>query len=213
MASRSVSGNSSISIVLEAGKTVTAGNSIVVAVSVGTFAGAVGCTDTKGNTYTVVNDVKGPGRLFVCSARDVVTLSAGDKITATYPGFSGSTVASASEFSGVTSVTGHESATGSGLTPTASLTGQPGSLIQTDFLIVGAVAYTATPTFAADCADGPAEHVFRSMTAVGPVSAGGGSGKKTLVLMYRIATDPGSYSTCGTLSGSRPWLAAVTSSH
>jgi hypothetical protein len=85
-------------------------------------------------------------------------------------------------------------------------------LIQTGFLIVGAVAYTATPTFAADCADRPAEHVFRSMTEVGLVSAGGGSGKKTLVLMYRIATGPGSYSTCGTLSSARPWLAAITSS-
>jgi hypothetical protein len=174
---------------------VTAAHSIVVAVSVGTFAGSIGCSDSKGNVYSVDADINGPGRLFVCSAHRVVALTSADRITATYPGFSGTTVASASEFSGVTAVSERRSMSGSGVSPSAAVTTSAGGLI------VGAVAYAATPTFAPGC----------SMTAIGPVSAGTGSGMKVLVPLYRIATVGGTYAACGTLSTSRPWLAVVAS--
>src|SRR4029077_10501643 len=57
-ATLSRSGNTSLSIpVPSAG--VAAGHSIVVAATVGTFAGVVACKDSSGNTYSVDADLRG----------------------------------------------------------------------------------------------------------------------------------------------------------
>ena len=98
-ATLSKAGNTSLTISVPAGG-VAAGDSVIVSVTAGTFGGAVACSDTKGNVYSVDADVTSVGRLFICSARNVTALTSSDKITATYPGFSGMSAATASEFAG-----------------------------------------------------------------------------------------------------------------
>ena len=187
---RSSSGNASLPIV--PGSTVAAGDTVVVAVTVGSFAGPVGCSDTKGNVYSVPADIRTTARLFICSSRIVVALTPSDRISATYPAFSGITTASASEYSGVSSAGASQATSGSSVSPSATTT------LAVDGLVFGAVTYTSTPTLAARCPG----------TIMGPVSMGTGSGKRSLYTLYRQAP-PGSASICGTLSASRPWLAAA----
>ena len=191
-ASRSVSGNASVTIPVS--DAVAAGNSVVVAVTAGTFAGAVGCSDSKGNTYTVDATVTGQGRLFVCSSRTTIALAAGDTITATYPGFSGLSTASATEYSGLSGVDQTRTATGNSATPTSGAV----TTTHPNELIFGAVSYTSTPTFTAGC----------GLVVVGAIGTGSGSGTR-LNPAYQVASGSGPYSACGTLSSSRPWVVAL----
>ena len=70
-----------------------------------TFAGAVGCADTKGNACGVVADTNtGNGTLFVCSTTVVSTLVTGDSVTATYAGFNGRSVIRVND---ITNLAGH----------------------------------------------------------------------------------------------------------
>jgi hypothetical protein len=71
-----------------------------MAASIGTFSGAVGCKDSRGNTYTVDGRASA-NNLFVCSAHVATALQPGDTITLTYPAFSGASAAVAFEFAGI----------------------------------------------------------------------------------------------------------------
>jgi hypothetical protein len=88
---------------MPAGSGVAAGHRVVVSAAVGTFGGAVGCRDTKGNVYTV--DARAAtNNLFVCSAHVVNPLGPGDVITLTYPGFSGPSFATVNDYVGISPV-------------------------------------------------------------------------------------------------------------
>jgi hypothetical protein len=100
---KSQSGNSTMTLAVPTGSTVAAGHRVIVSASVGTFGGTVSCRDSRGNSYTIDGRV-GTNNLFVCSAHITTALQAGDTITLTYPGFSGVSLASAYEFSGIAAV-------------------------------------------------------------------------------------------------------------
>ncbi len=169
------------------------GHTVVVAVTAGTFAGAVACRDTKGNAYSVNADIRGTSRLFVCSARSVVALVPGDTITATYPGFSGISAATASEFSGLSSVEGSATKSGNSAAPAVTVSANAGDLV------FGAVTFGATPTFSAGC----------GFTLAGEASGGAGSGRKVVDAEYRVAPSTAGYAACGVLTAPRPRQAAA----
>jgi hypothetical protein len=100
---KSQSGNSTMTLTVPAGGSAATGHRVIVSASVSTFGGTVSCRDSRGNTYTVDGRV-GTNNLFVCSAHVTTALQAGDTITLTYPGFSGVSLASAYEFSGIAPV-------------------------------------------------------------------------------------------------------------
>ena len=88
---------------------VAGGDSIIVALSTGSSGatGAVSCSDTQGNTYTVDVDIPVSSttpRLAICSAHNVIALSGADTITVTFPSNGNSERASANEFSGLTPI-------------------------------------------------------------------------------------------------------------
>jgi glucose/arabinose dehydrogenase len=191
----SKSGNASIPITVPAGGSVAAGHAVVVSVSAGTFAGEVGCRDSRGNKYSVDADIRGTGRVFVCSSRNIpVALAAGDTITATYPGFSGISAATAAEYSGVFNVGPSATKSGNGTTP-----GVMNVSASTGELLVGAVGFNATPTFS------PCPGFARAGEAAG----GAGSGRKVVAAEYQVAATTTSYNVCGTLTAPRPWQAVA----
>lgn len=193
-ATKATSTNQSIAATATVG--VPAGDAVTVSVATGTFAGAVGCADTRGNAYTVVADRNnGSGRLFVCSGTAATALQPGDVITATYPKFSGLSVASVNAITGASVV--DQTSTGSGNNPNPS----SGSVTTTHAteVVFGAVAHNSVPTFT----PGP------GLTAVGAVTGGSGSGARTVTPEYMVVTTTGSYPATGTLSGAQQWRAAV----
>ena len=188
------SGNTTTTIPVPASG-VAAGHTVVVAVMAGTFKGTVACTDSKGNSYTVDSDVTGQGRLFVCTGRNVAALAAGDKITATYPGFSGMSIAGATEFSHASGVDQRRVATGNSAAPTVG----PVGTTHSNELLVSVVAHSSTPVFTAACGFAPASR------AVG----GTGGGQKTIDVGYRAAPAAGSYTACGTMTSGTWWSAGI----
>jgi hypothetical protein len=162
-ATRQSSGNNRLSATVPADG-VPVGDTLTVSVATGTFNGATGCTDAKGNTYAVVADQNsGHGRLFVCSAHVGTALVAGDTVTATYPGFSGLSLASVNAISGSASsgqVEGSASAAGNSASPSSGAI----TTTTTKAVLLGAVANGSLPTFTPGT----------GYTVVGSVSAGTG---------------------------------------
>jgi hypothetical protein len=189
-----VFGNASLSVTVpEAG--VTTGHTVVVSAEVGTNRGAVGCRDTRGNTYTVDADVQGVGRLFVCSAKIGVALQAGDTITAFYPAFSGGTVMTASEFAGITGLDRSRTQIGNSVRPTSGTvtTTRSGELLLSVISHNGPSTLTSNGAFTPYC---------RAIV-------GGGSSQKTIDFGYQMGMPAGTYAATGTLSGSARWRAAI----
>jgi hypothetical protein len=199
--SKSVNPNNSITTGI---RHVGVGETVVVSVATGTFAGDVGCSDNFGNTYFVRADKNtGNGRLFVCTSTITTELPGGTStVTATYPGFSGTSVIHA--IAVPNSVYSGQQSTGSGSNPQVS-TGN--ITVGGPSLLVGVVAngnvssFTPTP--------------LSSWTQVGPSPptpyfGGSGAGKRTLTTLSKDV-GPGSYNLTGNLSGSGFWQAAVIS--
>ena len=194
---RSSVGNSTVSLTVS-GLGVGAGDSVIVAVTAGTFAGAVSCSDSKGNTYAVDADVIGAIRLFVCSAHNVTALASGDTITASYPGFSGLTTISANEFAGLSSIPVDRWATATGNNASPS-SGSTAATTKASELLFAAIAHNSTPTFTEGA----------GYALVGQVIGGSGSGQRTLSPEYRIVSSIGSYAADGSLSGGQQWEAVI----
>jgi hypothetical protein len=197
---KAISGNNAITATITT-TPIPAGHTITVAVATGTFAGAVGCADNRGNTYTVVADRNtGNGRLFVCSATAATTLTAGDTVTATYPGFSGLSVISVNAISDAVSTgTVGQTVTSAGNNAAPN----SGSVTTTHpyEAVFGVIAHNSTPVLT----------LGAGYTTVGAVSGGSGSGMRTLTPMFRLAATPGTYAAAGTLSAGQQWRAvAVT---
>ena len=193
--SQSKSGNSTMTInVASAG--VAAGNWLIVAVTAGTFGGAVGCSDSKGNAYTIDADITSVGRQFVCSGRASNALTSTDTITVTYPGFSGVTTAIASEFAGVTAVDQQSSANGNNTSPNSG----PVTTTSATELLFTAISHGNTPTLTLGC----------GFLASGNATIGSGGGQKTTDAGYQVTSATGTFSACGTLSPSAvQWQAAI----
>jgi hypothetical protein len=196
--SRNSSTNNSLAAALTGPAAV--GDTVVVAVATGTFAGPVGCTDPKNNSYHLVADKNtGNGRLFLCSAAVTTALTAGDTISATYPGFSGLSMASVTAITGPTNpgnVAAASTSSGSGTTVNSGAITPPAA----PAVIFGVLVNNGTATFTPSS----------QYTTLGAVSAGTGSGKKTITPVYAIATTAAPYDLTGTLSGSGFWQSAIT---
>jgi hypothetical protein len=194
--SRSVNPNSSIDATVGA-TSVAAGDTVTIAVATGTFAGPVGCSDSRGNAYTVAADKNtGAGRLFVCSTTATTGLTTGDTVTATYPGFSGLSVITVNAIANVNGAVDQVAAnSGNNPNPTS------GSVTTTQpcELILGVVAHNSTPTFM----PGP------GFATVGAVSGGTGSGRKTISPEYKAVSTVGTHTADGTLSTGQQWRAAL----
>lgn len=193
--SRAASGNAIVTATLAAASA-RAGDTLIVAVATGTFAGPVGCVDSGGNAYTVVADRNtGNGRMFVCSAHLTAALTPGDTISATYPGFSGVSVISANVATSVVAVDQTSISSGNTNSPNSgSVTTSSGHE-----LVFGVIAHNSTPTFAPGA----------GFTTVGAASGGSGSGMRTLSPEFRFVTTAGAYAAHGSLSSGQQWRAAV----
>jgi len=197
---QSVNPNSSISATVGADG-VAAGDTVVVSVATGTFGGGVSCSDTEGNSYSVVADKNtGSGRLFLCKSTLATPLATGDKVTATYPGFSGRSVISvdAISSSATTGVLDGTPATSSGSNPPISV-GPITTTNSTGDVLFAAVAHSSPSTFTAGA----------GYTVVGEVTGGTGAGQRTVSPMFQIVSSPGTYTATGSLSGSGFWQAAL----
>jgi hypothetical protein len=174
---------------------VRAGNTVVVSAEVGTNRGAVGCSDSRGNIYRVDADVQGVGRLFVCSATVRVPLQGGDTITTFYPGFSGGTVATASEFAGITGLDQSRAQIGNSARPSSGTiaTARSGVLILSVISHNGPSSLTSNGGFTSYCR----------------ATVGGGSSLKTIDLGYRMGVSAGTHSATGSLSSAARWRAIV----
>jgi hypothetical protein len=196
--SLSKSGNTTLSLTVP-GSGVAAGNTLVVAVSTGTFRGTVGCQDSKGNAYAVRADATGAGRLFVCTAERVRALTGGDTITVTYPGFSGTSMATAAEFSGLTGADQGRASAANTSTPTTGTV----STTRSSELLIAVVAHGGSTVYTPGC----------GFTLGGRSAAGSGGGQKTLDVVYRTVSATGSYEACGALSTSSQWQAAIVTNY
>lgn len=177
------SGNNSMTIYVQS-PGVNAGDRLIISVQAGTFGGNVSCRDSKGNIYSV-NGRSSNNSLFVCSANITQALQAGDTITATYPGFSGTSTISANEFSGITGVDG--SANGSS---TVS------KIVSTQLL---------TTTNPKDLIFGTVQSKYSFMPASGLTTTASFNG---LTGVYGVVESAGIFSTLGSVS-SGSWNAIM----
>jgi N-acetylneuraminic acid mutarotase len=195
---RSTSGNNSVTATIST-TGIPAGDTVAVSVATGTFAGALGCSDSRGNTYSVVADRNsGQGRVFVCTSRLTMALTAGDTITAAYPMFSGISVVSVNAIAAFASngiVTAVSSANGNSATPNSGNITVGGPTV-----LFGAIAHNSTPTLT----------VGSGYTLVGQVSGGTGSSKRTLSPEFRIVSGAGIYNSNAIISnGGQFWQAVI----
>ena len=166
----------------------------------GTFAGAVGCSDTQGNSYTVDADITGVGRLFICSAHNVTALTSGDTITASYPRLQRDHNGQRQRVLGhfpddpvdkISTNTGNSATPSSGFTATTT---------QANELLFGAIAHNSTPTFT------PGSGYTLQVEVIG----GSGAGQRTLSPEYQIVSATGT--ACpppGRVSSAQQWRAAI----
>ncbi len=117
-------GATSLSLTLTAGAAVD--STVIVSFAMDPSAGAVNCSDTQGNTYTVDADVPNGStttgvRAVVCSSLLGTALVAADQITVTHPATAARAM-SASEFAGMTGVDRTATATGLSTSPNSGTT-------------------------------------------------------------------------------------------
>ncbi|GAA1964306.1 hypothetical protein GCM10009817_00040 [Terrabacter lapilli] len=190
-AASSTSGTSA-AITLAPGASVQQSHLLVVTVQLLTGSnGTVGVTDSVGNVYTVVRSVSAPtGRLVVLTAPVTKPLTAGARITATFPKAStyrmvADDLQGGSRLDRVASATGSTASFSSGTTPTTSVARE---------VVLGVVASftsSANPTWTS------------GWTALTPQA----TGSTNLGRAYRVPTSTGTFRADGTTSGT--WAALV----
>ena len=193
--SRQATSNSTISATVPP-PGVVSGDTVVVSVATGTFAGTAGCTDSRGNSYSVIADKNtGNGRLFVCRAivASGKALVSGDTVSASYPGFSGLSVISVNQIhaSSSTAAVSTNSGSNSSVSSGNITVGGPS-------LLIGVVANTNVATFTPGS----------GWNAVGAQSAGSGAAKRTVTPMWRTVSS-GTFAATGALSGAGFWQATI----
>ena len=198
--SQSVNPNKSITATITE-PDVNVGDTLVVSVATGTFTTTPPtCSDSKNNSYTVRADKNtGNGRLFVCTSTLTTSLAQNvDSVTASYPGFSGTSVISVVDISS-SATSGWDAgpgvSTNSGSNPpvnSGNITAGSGQLL------VGVVANGNVSSFTST----------GSWIQLPPDSGGSGAGKRTLSPVWQFAAG-GPTAVTGNLSGSGFWQAAI----
>jgi hypothetical protein len=195
--SLSTNPNSAITLtVLPAG--VAGGNSVIVGLQVGSFAGAIACSDPKNGAYdTDVTTAVGTSRIAIVSKHHVIALVGGDVITCTYPLFSGVSIVTANEFSGLSATPLDQTAIGASTLVGAISTVATATTAQADEVLVGLF----------NVANPPPAQTFTPGT--GYTVVGSAPAAPTLYPMYKLVFATGGYVANGTLTGSGPWRGAI----
>jgi hypothetical protein len=183
--------NGSITITLESG--ISSEHRVFVAVIAGAAGGAIACTDSRGNTYTIEAQVGAGGEAFVCSTHPSSSFVAGDVITATYPVFDGTSAIAMTSFETQSQKAANVNS-GTGTAPTSLSV----SAASRD-AILGVIAWTGS----AQLVTFPAFNVDEN------VDSQQGAASRHLVLGHHSALAAGSVSADATLSASAPWDAIV----
>jgi hypothetical protein len=185
---------------------VAAGNSIVVAVHVGSLGGAVTCSDSINGAYsTDVLSTPGGAGIAIASKHNVAALGFGNDITCSYPVFNGASSMTSYEFSGLETVapldqtaqslSASAGAASSGLT---AVTSQARELVFGFFWLPN-----GAQTFVAATSGGnPLEDPYAPAWAL-PFAVG------TQKTMYRFVNSIRQHEANGTVGGAGGWLAQV----
>jgi hypothetical protein len=198
-ASKSSTTNTGLRMTVPAGKGVATGHTVVVATYTGAAAGSVSCGDSRGNGYSVHVNSVGTQRLIVCSAHVTTSLPPGTTITTRYPAFSGGTVSSAIDFTGIrtnarvdqTHV--NAAATSAVTTGATAMTTHAAEVILGVEMHRGLARFTPSPVY----------------TRVGAARYFSGAAQMTITPTFRVVAATGSYQVGGALTWATPWQAAV----
>ncbi len=185
---------SSTSLTLTAGRTVAAGDSLLVSVLLSsTQTGTVSATDTKGDTFSVVGDMtdgSSGDRTLILAAFGSRGLATADSVTLTFP-TSAEHHVSVDEYSGISALDQHAAATGAASTPFNS--GTTPATTAANELVFGVVG-----------AEGGASPVYAAGYTALPVLA---VSTDRLASAYQITTHTGTFAASGSATGQ--WMAAV----
>jgi hypothetical protein len=190
------SGDTSTTLTLS--NPVAAGNSVLISFAMEDgMAGAIGATDSRGNSYSVdaEGDYTGLVRTAILSAHDVKPLSAGDTITVTHP-FVSARAFSASQFSGLEPVNTRDGTAGGAGYSTAPSSGSTSATAAPDELVFGAITAVGNANFTPGAG-------FTSLPRF--FSPGDGS----INSEYSIVSSSGSYAATGSLDLTSSYSAAV----
>jgi cysteine-rich repeat protein len=184
------------------------GSTVIVTIALNPVAGAITCSDPRGNTYAVDVDVTdGTGttgvRSAVCSARVTTAISAGDLMTVSHTSTNRRAIF-------MMSVTGlavspvDKTATGTG-NDTAPVTANTAATSQANEILIGAIGVETRDE---------ALTAGNSFTSVGSAQSGTTGSAADNVATYAmqlIVAATGTYAAAGTLPGpqNREWAAAI----
>jgi len=196
--------SSSTTTVVNVASSVTSGNTVIVTIAMNYGAGgALSCSDSSGNSYTVDLDVNDTFlRSVTCAAHNVTALTTSDTITVSHPSVAARAV-SAHEFSGLTAVsTLDRTSFAGGVFDRFPDSGNTATTSQADELLIGNISV-----------EGPVSDGFTLGTGYTALARAGTSTAPTDVTVnpeYQIVSSTGIYSSDGTLSTDRWWIALVS---
>jgi hypothetical protein len=193
------SAGTSISITVPAAG-VASGNSIIVAASIDSGAGAVSCSDTQGNSYSVDLDSDiGSSHIVICAAHNVTALASGNTITLNHPSVA-TRALSVLEFSGISAGTPLDKTASASGTGTAPSSGATATTAHEKELIIGVIG-----------TNGPSTDSFTAGTfysASGRRGTTTGPPNQTVVQLFRVVNVTGTYAATATITSAN-WTAAV----
>jgi prepilin-type N-terminal cleavage/methylation domain-containing protein len=184
---------------------VAAGDSVIVRLMQrGVSGGAVGASDSRGNTYSAdVDAINIDQREVLFRSYMTTALVGGDTITVTFPSASTSEGVVADDFTGLTPpwASGALDATGTGggnsSTPSASATTSNGK-----DLLIGGVSNASNLS-------GTQPSGWTALTNQTPSCGGGASGNATNLGGYAVVSSPGTYAYNPTLSSNARWADGI----
>jgi hypothetical protein len=198
-AAKSAARNAGLSLEVPNGRGVAVGHTVVVSTYTNRASSAISCSDSRGNVYAVNVNSAGAQRLVVCSARVKSALTAGAKISIAYPAFSGNTVATADDVSGLAAgvrVDRTSSGGGSGKVADSRATARTTKAVE---VVFGVVAYRGASAFSPGA----------GFAHVGVASYFAGKARMTIAPEFKIVSSMAAYDARGTLGSAQPWRAVV----
>src|SRR5947207_2012003 len=181
------------------------GHTVLVSLAIDPVAGAVSCTDTQGNSYSVVIDFSnGSGttgvRSVVFSARIVTALVPGNTITVTHPSVDVRAV-SMNEFSGIGFVDRTHTAAGINVTPSS---GSTAVTSQANELLLGSIGVETKKDdpFAAGAG-------YTGLPNIGTGTSGPSDSNVSIDPEYRIVAAISSYFADGSINPAQNWAATI----
>src|SRR3989442_2929419 len=186
---------------------VAVGHGVIVSVAMDPDSGAVSCSDSKGNIYSLDADqTNGSGttgvRTLIFSTHVTSALGNGDSIIVTFQNAIAARAVSAAEFYGIVALDQTAGAIGNGITPNSGLTAPTTSANE---LLYGAIGVETkfNQTFTSGTGY---THLVREQS---DPNAGSPGHHVTIDPEFRTVTATGSYFADGTLGGQRLWAAAI----